>query len=382
MRQRHAGDGDETRSSPVSSRSNRGAFNSSGVHLGGGSSSSSSSSNGNQNGCATASTEEEADSPITAMGSAVPMSMVNDSPNTTDKFYGQSSIVSLVQDMAGPSCVVQTQASRRSGVLSGSSSRQAPLASTSMPRASATSSASLFHQNLLLPPRKVADALLAVYWEDVHLFYPWVHTKSFMQSYRAIWSPEGENADGDAQMGDSDPADVGLGGRDCPASMFYCALNAMFAMGCELSRLVPPGAKPSSSTFYDRIKSLLQVDLLDSGSLAHVQTLLLVAQYLQCTRLPTRCWNAVGMAYRMSVSLGLHSNASTDAMSALEREMRRRTWHACLQMDLLVCPRPPSFFPPPHQPTKTPPFSPTKSLFLQHTRICPCLKRPPVPRYN
>lgn len=173
----------------------------------------------------------------------------------------------------------------------------------------------------------MADALLDVYRKDVHIFHPWVHLDSFMALYRSIWS---EN---DLEEG-SDLPDIGLGGSNCPETVFYCALNAMLAEACQFSDMSPQDKRSCSTMFYERARTLLQVDLLDSGSLSHIQTLLLVTQYLQCTELATQCWNLVGMAYRMSVAIGLHCDEMSASLSSLEREMRRRTWHACLQMEL------------------------------------------------
>lgn len=86
--------------------------------------------------------------------------------------------------------------------------------------------------------------------------------------------------------------------------------------------------------FYERMKGLISIDIFDSGSLAHVQALLLVAMYLQCTAYPKRCWNIVGMAYRMSIGLGLHLRRGHSDMTRLEREMRWRAWCACVHMDM------------------------------------------------
>lgn len=67
------------------------------------------------------------------------------------------------------------------------------------------------------------------------------------------------------------------------------------------------------------MKGLLNIDFLDSGSLAHVQALLLVALCLQCTPYPRRCWNVVGMAHRISVGLGLHLSQCIPELTLLEK---------------------------------------------------------------
>lgn len=269
----------------------------------------------------TAITSQHDASPVNAMGAAVPARMVNDSLNVNKQYYGQSSIVSLLRQASRDK--IRTENSQYVETQQAREARHIPSTTTTAKSASA----GLLNDQFCLPPRRVTDSLLEVYRKEAHIFHPWVHFDSFMASYRSIWS-------GNDLEEVSDLPDIGLGGSNCPTTVFYCALNAMLAEACQFSDMPPQDKRSSSTMFYDRARALLQVDLLDSGSLSHIQTLLLVVQYLQCTELATQCWNLVGMAYRMSVAIGLHHEENSTGLSSLEREMRRRTWHACLQMEL------------------------------------------------
>lgn len=151
-----------------------------------------------------------------------------------------------------------------------------------------------------------------------------------MATYESMWGNQTNAAD-------KSLPDVGLGGRNCPVPVFHCALNAMFAIACEFSNMEPRNKRNTSMMFYERMKSLMNIDILDSGSLAHVQALLLVALYLQCTPYPKRCWNVIGMAHRMAVGLGLQNRRQFNSLSALEKELRWRAWCACVQMDMYGC---------------------------------------------
>jgi len=77
----------------------------------------------------------------------------------------------------------------------------------------------------------------------------------------------------------------------------------------------------------------MHLDFLDKADLSLVQALLILARYLQNTRLSTRCWNVVGIALRMAQGLGLHLEKDGDTTSPLEKEMRRRVWHSCTCLD-------------------------------------------------
>ncbi|KAL2871214.1 fungal specific transcription factor domain-containing protein [Aspergillus lucknowensis] len=239
-----------------------------------------------------------------------------------DQYFGRTSIVSLVQECSRQSPRgLQTRAAK-----SDTPSFNTP---ASCNISCATGQSSLVSDDYSLPPRKTADWLLDVYFNSPHLFYPWVHKDTFLITYGYIWEAQDNRTFHDLP-------DVGVGGRDCPTAVFYCALNAMLALGCEFSNLPSHTKRSTSLMLSERMKALISIDIFDSGSLAHVQALLLVATYLQCTSYPKRCWNIVGMAYRMSIGLGLHLSRHARGLTALERELRWRAWCACVHLDILV----------------------------------------------
>lgn len=168
-------------------------------------------------------------------------------------------------------------------------------------------------EDYVLPPRKTADYLLEIYWNYVHAFYPFLHKPSFMQMYKCLWSGE-ESASG---------------------PRFYCILNTVFALGCQLNGLIAPESREACSVvFFNRAKILLQFDIFEEGSLELVQALLLMSQYLQSTNSPSRCWIVVGLAIRIAQGLGLHQDEIIITMpSQRDREMARRVWHGCIFMD-------------------------------------------------
>ncbi|KAL3469738.1 fungal-specific transcription factor domain-containing protein [Aspergillus californicus] len=249
---------------------------------------------------------------ISAMGAAVVD--IRDA-DIQDQYYGETSLVSLVQE-----CTHASPRQHRKRV------RPPPTPSFNSPASCNiscnTPASSLLSDDYSLPPRKTADWLLHIYFSSAHLFYPWVHKESFLATYGFIWSPQ----DGGTL---NDLPDVGLGGRNCPTAVFHCALNAILAIACEFSNIPSQDKRTTSSMFYERMKGLVNIDIFDSGSVAHVQALLLVAMYLQCTAYPKRCWNIVGMAYRMSIGLGLHLSRHARGLTRLEREIRWRVWCAC-----------------------------------------------------
>lgn len=265
----------------------------------------------------------EQESSVNAMGtvSAITQSVLD----SRDHFYGTSSVVSFSQQIHQ----TQTQLSGQSDT----SPNQPPTHRSPQPTQDRllellTRVPIARLGDYFLPPRALADHLLECYWDRVHCLYPFVHQQSFISSYECLWNAELQGTE------DEPLIRVGLGGSECPVSVFHCALNAMFALGCQFSDLPSTERESLSETFFLRSKQLLHIDILDEGGLALIQTLLIVAQYLQSTQFPNRCWNLVGLACRMAQGLGLYMDSTNESRLFLEVEMRRRTWYGCVTLDL------------------------------------------------
>lgn len=248
-------------------------------------------------------------SPVSAMGATTLNSTLN---SRQDEFFGQSSVHSLLREVSHPD-----------RQRSSAPQRDRDRASASF-HSKATS---LLTAEFALPPRQVADQLLDLYFGNVHIFYPWTHSAGFRRRYESLWTSAGYPG---PHLGDA--GDIGLGGDQCSASSFFCALNAMFALGCEFSDL--PQKESASEMFNSRMKSLLQIDILDKGDLSHIQALLLVGHYALSGEYPIRCYNIVGLACRIAMGLGLHTERHADQRSVTENEVRRRVWYGCLQMEM------------------------------------------------
>lgn len=259
-------------------------------------------------------------SPVSAMGATTFQS--SNLNRQGDDFFGQSSVHSLLRQVSHPENRQRSavSATPRSDHDQGLDRDQASLSSLS-------TATTLLTAEFALPPRQVADKLLDLYLDNVHIFYPWTHSTSFRRRYESLWTSSGYPG---PPMGHT--GDIGLGGDQCPASSFFCALNAMFALGCELSDL--PQKESASAVFSSRMRSLLQIDLLDKSDLSHVQALLLAGDYSLSGKYPVRCYNIVGLACRIAVGLGLHTERHADQRSVVENEVRRRVWYGCLHMEM------------------------------------------------
>ncbi|KAH8685020.1 fungal-specific transcription factor domain-containing protein [Ilyonectria robusta] len=176
-----------------------------------------------------------------------------------------------------------------------------------------------------LPRRRSADEFLFCYWEFIHPTFPVLHKTTFGKQYEQFWATESR-----ADDVSSDSAGENV--------IFLSTMNLVFALGCKFSNAIPDAQKESAADgFYQKSRQLSNFDALDSASLPLVQMWLLNGIYLQSTRHANRCWNSIGLAIRVAQGLGLHADLDVrKATSQLEREVRRRVWHTCVNLDRLL----------------------------------------------
>jgi len=78
--------------------------------------------------------------------------------------------------------------------------------------------------------------------------------------------------------------------------------------------------------FFEKAKSFLTIDSLETGNLILVQTLTLMSNYLQKRDRPNTGYNYLGLAARMAMGLGIHKYSEAIDDLLLEQESRRRIW--------------------------------------------------------
>ncbi|KAJ5707300.1 Transcription factor [Penicillium malachiteum] len=267
---------------------------------------------------------------VTAMGaiSVADDGDRNDSP--AEQYYGNSSAASFMR-LARDSIPIQSYMQNLKGIDRESSTLVDQNTGLWQDVNTTNTPPGFQFSDFSLPPRPLADHLLECYWERVHCLYPFFHRPSFEKAYENLWGSSRWPKPNLPQL------NIGLGGSfdSGPQSVvFHCALNAIFALGCHFSD-IPAGERESAAyTFFLRAKRFVGLDLLDRCTIGVVQTLLIVALLLQSTPYPNRCWNSIGVACRVAQGLGLYEAPTQKSISPLEKEVRCRTWHGCVMMDM------------------------------------------------
>ena len=167
----------------------------------------------------------------------------------------------------------------------------------------------------VLPSRRRADLLMSCYWTYVHVLYPYLDKKQTENDYEKLWKADGSIID---------------------ERSFLCLINVVFALSSQIDESTPIAERQRSArVFYVRAREYL--DIVETGSVCSVQSLLLLGQYYQSTSEPHPCWMFTGVAIRTAQSLGLQlADTSECAVDSRTRELFRKVWHGCILMDRVV----------------------------------------------
>lgn len=167
---------------------------------------------------------------------------------------------------------------------------------------------------LELPDRIMADSLVDAYFNRTHKLYPFLHEGFFRAEYETMWTLPSS--------------------RHYSRLSWFGVLNMVFVHGCEGCDLIPQDMVPLRiAPFVSRSRNIILSQILSSGNLETVQSLLLMCYYLQSTVELKECWNLVGFMIRTATTLGLHLNPRATEFLSVEREVRKRAWWGCFILD-------------------------------------------------
>lgn len=262
---------------------------------------------------------------VNAMGTNTP---AVEPPTISPKFYGGSSVMFFIRE------VYDT-------ISPNISPAESPVAET-LPRniqilndGSTPKVSSSELEQFTLFPRIFSDRILDLYWRKIHILYPFIHKSRFMATYEELWQPASNRRTCSYEG-------VGLGSLESsgPNSLvFQCALNVVLALGLQCSDNISVTERDRlSASCIEKANQLFKLDLFDHGSLSVLQTLLLLTQYFQSTVFLNKAWNTLGAACRIALALGLHveDSRSQGQYNHEEIEIRRRVWHGCIMLDMVI----------------------------------------------
>lgn len=178
----------------------------------------------------------------------------------------------------------------------------------------------------VLPPRRVADSLLACYWTFIHPLYPVLSRTIFAQFYEALWTGRSLSLPVPPLM-------------SMDEATMVCTLNLVLALSCQYSDEIAVGKGfATAEVFFTRARGLFHFDPVDSTDygLPHLQIMLLIAQYLQGTGRAYKAWNIIAVAIRNCHRLGFHlatTSSKERIPDVVVRELVKRIYHSCVMSE-------------------------------------------------
>ncbi|KIW03812.1 uncharacterized protein PV09_05112 [Verruconis gallopava] len=171
-----------------------------------------------------------------------------------------------------------------------------------------------------LPSEDLARKYLDVYFTTIHIAYPFIPKSKFLQTYQKLGSGI---ADGEVGMS------------------WLALLYIVFAIGSYYTTFPKTVTSSGSShiEYYQRALSLSSPCAYER-SLTHVSFLLAQCFYLLMTSKADECWTTLGIAVRISQSIGLHTEEGnceiTSGNLAPRDERKRRLWYSLYVLDRLI----------------------------------------------
>ncbi|KAJ4680160.1 hypothetical protein HRR95_003879 [Exophiala dermatitidis] len=246
------------------------------------------------------------------------MAAITDPQETESRFFGPSSNIAFLRHISDATSV-SLKAIGPSRHL-GNAINQPIVSRAVSPVTTLSDSPPMTRQAVnirSLPSESRALHLIRLFFSDTGMLFPYIHEQEILRTYSAARK-----------------------NRFAAVSRSWlCLLNGIFAFATYIS------ARPDQSVwknaaeseiFMERAQALSADIELKSANLETVQCLLLMAQYRQGTQRADQAWNLHGLAVRAAIQLGLHSPSASVGLSAIETEIRKRTWFGCMMMDRIL----------------------------------------------
>ncbi|KAH8682714.1 hypothetical protein BX600DRAFT_479184 [Xylariales sp. PMI_506] len=166
-----------------------------------------------------------------------------------------------------------------------------------------------------LPTREEVDRLVSAYFRASAIAAPFIHATQFRRQYKQFWE---------------DPSSSPV--------LWTSILFSMCHIASKKLQLDNPSEANEACPFSVAAAYCLTLGEYFRPKKLAVEALLLFGQShcLTNLELPSEVSAILGLIVRQATSMGYHRDPRRLALSPFDKEMRRRTWSLCLQLDLFV----------------------------------------------
>ncbi|GIZ44918.1 hypothetical protein CKM354_000810200 [Cercospora kikuchii] len=174
----------------------------------------------------------------------------------------------------------------------------------------------------VVPTREEADRDIEWFFRNYNRSLPLMCERTFRREYERYW-----------KMASCD----GVPGHFLPTLLSICAVSDLYHNLMD----VPAGRSRKHEAYYAQAWHATK-KLDNEYSRPLVLLMILQCQYLIMTCQFDRCWMVLSLAVRMAQILGFHviddphCNRPQPVCTQIEKELRRRVWHACYTLDTIL----------------------------------------------
>lgn len=170
----------------------------------------------------------------------------------------------------------------------------------------------------LLPERRVSDAFVQAYFDQVHPNYLLFHRPTFQNRYELMWSHP------HLLMRDVEPG-------------WICCVFMMLVFGAQaLESQNVPHSIQIQKHYLDLVQARMH-QLVSATTLINVQALLLLQLYQHNCTERNSAFMLLGCASIMAMALGMHREGTSGGFDKLEREIRKRVWWTAYSFEQYQC---------------------------------------------
>lgn len=171
----------------------------------------------------------------------------------------------------------------------------------------------------MLPNAYRAADLAEFYWRHSHTLYPFIQKELFTEKLGYMLDPQ--------------PESEWAGIESDPAWLFQ--LFMVLAIGSTSMASITVSNEDEAVACWQKAMTYLPI-ILSQGSRIALESIMLLVSYSFFNRMGPDTWYLVGIASRLALGMGLHSEKSLDGLSHQGKEHTKRVFWSLYMMDRVV----------------------------------------------
>ncbi|KAI4951064.1 hypothetical protein J4E86_007573 [Alternaria arbusti] len=171
----------------------------------------------------------------------------------------------------------------------------------------------------LIPAKHIADALVAVYFDHIHVYFPLFNRTTFQIRLEATYSRKTQLFE------------------ECKDMGWLVSLALVLSFGCQKSKANDVDQMNVLRHKFLAFAKTYFRTLLTSTRLDNVQALVLLNMHHHNIGQKSSSWLLIGLAARMAITMGMHRDSTNVQFEPIECNTRRQVWWSLYIFEKTLC---------------------------------------------